>query len=167
MLIPAMILAGFCIIWGISQPLIANFMHFELEHTLIGAFTNLETPIFLSLLLPTGIIAYYSYYKNNQTFRRVAAGKNPLTIMLSHAFFFDDVYSAISRGISRFSEGVSPFENVNSVFPQKFGQSVIRIADGIHVYFDTKAANSQDKLINVLSNKTLTGVSKMKKTPSP
>ena len=166
MLIPAMILAGFCIIWGISQPLIANFMHFELEHTLIGAFTNLETPIFLSLLLPTGIIAYYSYYKNNQTFRRVAAGKNPLTIMLSHAFFFDDVYSAISRGISRFSEGVRHFENVNSVFPQKFGQSVIRIADGIHVYFDTKAANSQDKLINVLSNKTLTGVSKMKKTPS-
>ena len=55
---------------------------------------------------------------------------------------------------------------MNSVFPQKFGQSVIRIADGIHVYFDTKVDNSQDKLINVLSNKTLTGVSKMKKTPS-
>ena len=31
MLIPAVILAGFCIIWGISQPLIASFMHFELE----------------------------------------------------------------------------------------------------------------------------------------
>ena len=166
MLIPAMILAGFCIIWGISQPLIANFMHFELEHTLLDAFLNLETPIFLSLLLPTGLIAYFTYYKNNQTFRRVAAGKNPLTTMLSHAFFFDDVYSGISRGISRFSEGVRRFENVISLFPLKFGQSVIRIANGFHVYFDTKAANSLDKLINVLSNKTLTGVSKMRKAPS-
>ena len=139
MLIPAMILAGFCIIWGISQPLIANFMHFELEHTLLDAFLNLETPIFLSLLLPTGLIAYFTYYKNNQTFRRIAAGKNPLTTMLSHAFFFDDVYSGISRGISRFSDGVRHFENVISLFPLKFGQSVIRIANGVHVYFDTKA----------------------------
>ena len=166
MLIPAMILAGFCIIWGISQPLIANFMHFELEHTLLDAFLNLETPIFLSLLLPTGLIAYFTYYKNNQTFRRIAAGKNPLTTMLSHAFFFDDVYSGISRGISRFSDGVRRFENVISLFPLKFGQSVIRIANGVHVYFDTKADNSLDKLINVLSNTTLTGVSKMRKAPS-
>ncbi len=166
MLIPAMILAGFCIIWGISQPLIANFMHFELEHTLLDAFLNLETPIFLSLLLPTGLIAYFTYYKNNQTFRRIAAGKNPLTTMLSHAFFFDDVYSGISRGISRFSDGVRRFENVISLFPLKFGQSVIRIANGVHVYFDTKADHSLDKLINVLSNTTLTGVSKMRKAPS-
>jgi NADH-quinone oxidoreductase subunit L len=166
MLIPAIILAGFCIIWGISQPLIANFMHFELEHTLLDAFLNLETPIFLSLLLPTGLIAYFTYYKNNQTFRRIAAGKNPLTTMLSHAFFFDDVYSGISRGISRFSDGVRRFENVISLFPLKFGQSVIRIANGVHVYFDTKADNSLDKLINVLSNTTLTGVSKMRKAPS-
>ncbi len=166
MLIPAMVLAAFCIIWGISQPLIANFMHFELEHTLIGAFTSLETPIFLLLLLPTGLIAYYTYYKNNQTFRRVAVGKNPLTTMLNHAFFFDDVYSGISSGISKFSDGVRRFENVISVFPLKFGQSVIRIANVVHFYFDTKADNSLDKLINVLSNKTLTGVAKMRKAPS-
>jgi hypothetical protein len=126
----------------------------------------LETPIFLSLLLPTGLIAYYTYYKNNQTFRRVAAGKNPLTTMLSHAFFFDDAYSAVSRGISKFSDGVRRFENVISLFPLKFGQSVIRIANGVHVYLDTKADNSLDKLISVLSNKTLTGVSKMRKAPS-
>ncbi len=166
MLIPAMVLAAFCIIWGISQPLIANFMHFELEHTLIGAFTSLETPIFLLLLLPTGLIAYYTYYKNNQTFRRVAAGKNPLTTMLNHAFFFDDVYSGISSGISKFSDGVRHFEIKISVFPLKFGQSVIRIANVVHFYFDTKADNSLDKLINVLSNKTLTGVAKMRKAPS-
>jgi len=166
MLIPAMVLAAFCIIWGISQPLIANFMHFELEHTLIGAFTSLETPIFLLLLLPTGLIAYYTYYKNNQTFRRVAVGKNPLTTMLNHAFFFDDVYSGISSGISKFSDGVRHFEIKISVFPLKFGQSVIRIANVVHFYFDTKADNSLDKLINVLANKTLTGVAKMRKAPS-
>ncbi len=166
MLIPAMILAGLCIVWGLSQPLVASFMHFDLESTLIGAFTSLETPIFLSLLVPTGIIAYYTYYKNYQTFRRVAAGKNPLTTMLSHGYFFDDVYGGIARGISKFSDGVRHFENVISLFPLKFGQSVIRIANGVHVYFDTKADNSLDRLINVLSNTTLTGVSKMRKAPS-
>ncbi len=166
MLIPAMILAGLCIAWGLSQPLIASFMHFELEHTLIGAFTSLETPIFLSLLIPTGLIAYYTYYKNYQTFRRVAAGKNPLTTLLSHGYFFDDVYGGVVRGISKFSDGVRHFENVISLFPLKFGQSVIRIANGVHLYFDTKADNSLDKLINVLSNTTLTGVSKMRKAPS-
>jgi NADH:ubiquinone oxidoreductase subunit 5 (subunit L)/multisubunit Na+/H+ antiporter MnhA subunit len=166
MLIPAMVLAGLCVVWGLSQPLIASFMHFELEHTLIGAFTSLETPVFLSLLVPTGLIAYYTYYKNNQTFRRIAASKNPLTTILGHAYFFDDVYSGIARGISKFSDGVRHFENVISIFPLKFGQSVIHIANGIHVYFDTKADNSLDKLINVLSNTTLTGVSKMRKAPS-
>jgi NADH-quinone oxidoreductase subunit L len=166
MLIPAIVLAGLCVIWGLSQPLIASFMHFELEHTLIGAFTSLETPVFLSLLVPTGLIAYYTYYKNNQTFRRIAASKNFLTTILSHAYFFDDVYSGIARGISKFSDRVRHFENVISVFPLKFGQSVIRIANGIRVYFDMKADNSLDKLINVLSNTTLTGVSKMRKAPS-
>ncbi len=72
----------------------------------------------------------------------------------------------ISKGISKFSDGVRHFENVISVFPLKFGQSVIRIANVVHVYFDTKADNSLDKLINVLSNTTLTGVSKMRKAPS-
>ena len=137
MLYPAMILAGLCIAWGLSQPLIASFMHFELEHTLVGAFLSLETPIFLSLLLPTGLIAYYTYYRNNQTFRRVAASKNPLTTVLSHAYFFDDVYSATARGISRFSDGVKRFEGVISLFPLKFASSIIFLANGVHVYLDT------------------------------
>ena len=72
-----MILAVLCIVWGISQPLIASFMHFELEHTLLGAFLSWETPIFLSLLIPTGLIAYYTYYRNNQTFSNIADTKSP------------------------------------------------------------------------------------------
>ena len=166
MLYPAMILAGLCIAWGLSQPLIASFMHFELEHTLLGAFLSLETPIFLSLLLPTGLIAYYTYYRNNQTFRRVAAGKNPLTTILSHAYFFDDFYNATTRGISRFSEGVKRFEGVISLFPLKFASTIIFLAKGVHVYLDTYVDKSLDKLINILSNRTLTGVSKMRKAPS-
>ena len=59
MLIPAAILAGLCIVWGLSEPLVASFMHVNLAEGLLGAFTNIETPIFLGLLIPTGLIAYY------------------------------------------------------------------------------------------------------------
>jgi NADH-quinone oxidoreductase subunit L len=166
MLIPAMILAGLCIVWGLAEPLVASFMHVSLETSLLGAFTNLETPIFLSLLIPTGLIAYYSYYKNYQGVRNIAAGKNPLTTILSHGYFFDDVYGGIARGISNVSDGVRRFEGMISLFPQKFASTIIHLANEVHVYLDVYADKSLDKLINVLANKTLTGVSKMKKAPS-
>ena len=63
MLIPAAILAGLCIIWGLSEPLVASFMHVNLAEGLLGAFTNIEFPIFIVLLIPTGLLAYYTYYK--------------------------------------------------------------------------------------------------------
>jgi NADH-quinone oxidoreductase subunit L len=166
MLIPAMILAGLCIVWGLAEPLVASFMHVSLETALLGAFTSVETPIFLSLLIPTGLIAYYSYYKNYQGIRNIAAGKNPLTIILNHGYFFDDVYGGIARGISSFSDGVRRFEGVISLFPPKFASTVIHLANGVHVYLDTYVDNALDKLINVLAIKTLTGVSQMKKAPS-
>ena len=56
MLIPAAILAGLCIVWGLSMPLVANFMHLNsLGISLLGSFTDLETPIFLAILIPTGL----------------------------------------------------------------------------------------------------------------
>ena len=165
MLYPAMVLAGLCIVWGLAQPLVASFMHVELKSTLVGAFLSLETPIFLALLLPTGLLVYYAYYKNNQTLRSIG-GKNPLTTILSHGYFFDDVYGGIARGISNFSDGVRRFEGLISLFPLKFASTVIHVANGVHVYLDVYADKSLDKLINALANKTLTGVSKMKKAPS-
>jgi len=133
MLIPAAILAGLCIVWGLSQPLVASFMHVNLEETLLGAFTSTETPIFLALLLPTFLLAYWTYYKNFQGFRNVAAGKNPLTVLLGHAYFIDDFYYAIGRGINGFSVALTRFENaVFSNAPDKAGLDISNAAQPGH-----------------------------------
>jgi NADH-quinone oxidoreductase subunit L len=130
MLIPAAILAGFCIIWGLAQPLVASFMHVELEETLLGAFTSLETPIFLTLLVPVFILAYWSYYKNFNGIRKVAAGKNPLTTLLSHAYFVDDFYNAIARGINALSNALTKVENsLFSRIPDEVGSDISHAAD--------------------------------------
>jgi NADH:ubiquinone oxidoreductase subunit 5 (subunit L)/multisubunit Na+/H+ antiporter MnhA subunit len=116
MLIPAAILAGFCIYWGVGEPVVANF----LGVTLFGgdalgiiyeAFFNIETPIFLALLLPIGIIAYYSYFKRYNGIRNIAAGRNPLSAMLKHAFFFDYTYDIFAKGITGFSITLTRVEN--------------------------------------------------------
>ena len=116
MLIPAAILAGFCIYWGVGEPAVASF----LGVTIFGgdalgiiyeAFFNIETPIFLTLLLPIGIIAYYSYFKRYNGIRNIAAGKNPLSTMLKHAFFFDYTYDKFAKGITGFSTALTRVEN--------------------------------------------------------
>jgi NADH-quinone oxidoreductase subunit L len=133
MLIPAAILAGLCIVWGLAEPLVASFMHVELAESLIGAFTNIEFPIFIALLIPTGLIAYFSYYKGYQGVRNVAAGKNPLSTTLKHAYFFDDFYGAVSKGINLFSDGLTRFENaVFGRIPDEAGTSVSRAAEPGH-----------------------------------
>jgi NADH-quinone oxidoreductase subunit L len=187
MLYPAMVLAGLCIVWGLAEPLVASFMHVELETSLLGAFLSLETPIFLALLLPTGLIIYLTYYKNNQTMRRISSSKNPLTIILSHGYFFDDFYMAIAKGISKFSSGLGRFEDLISLFPQKVASTVIHFANGVHNYFDVlvdqflnvlahrslsgaseirKFDVLLDKLLNLFGDKSLSGAKQMKKTPS-
>jgi NADH-quinone oxidoreductase subunit L len=130
MLVPAFILAGFCIIWGLSEPLVASFMHVNLAEGLLGAFMNIETPIFLSLLIPTGLIAYYTYYKGYKGVRNVAAGKNPLSTILNHAYFFDDAYNLIGKGLTGFSEGLTRVENaLFGRFPDNAGTRVSHAAD--------------------------------------
>ena len=133
MLVPAAILAGLCIVWGLAEPLVATFMHVSLGTTLVGAFMSIETPIFLALLVPTGLIAYYSYYKNYQGVRNVAATKNPLSSLFKHAYFFDDFYGAVSKGIERFSEGLTRVENtLFGRYPDAAGTSVSHAADPGH-----------------------------------
>jgi NADH-quinone oxidoreductase subunit L len=133
MLIPASILAGLCIIWGLSEPLVASFMHVNLAEGLLGAFMNIETPIFLSLLIPTGLIAYFTYYKGFQGVRKVAAGKNPLSTLLNHAYFFDDAYNLIGRGLTGFSDGLTRVENaLFGRYPDSAGSKVSNAADPGH-----------------------------------
>jgi NADH:ubiquinone oxidoreductase subunit 5 (subunit L)/multisubunit Na+/H+ antiporter MnhA subunit len=130
MLIPAAILAGFCIIWGLSEPLIAGFMHVTVTEGLVGAFLNIETPIFLGLLIPTGLLAYYSYYKGFKGIRNFAASKNPIVTTLKHAYFFDDFYRAVSKGIERFSLDLTRVENaLFGRYPDSAGTSVSRAAE--------------------------------------
>ena len=130
MLIPAAILAGLCIVWGVAQPVVASFMHVELEETLLGAFTSLETPIFLAILAPIFVLGYFTYYKNFNALRNVAAGKNPLTILLGHGYFVDDLYYAIGRGINGFSALLTRFENkVFAQLPDKAGADVAKAAE--------------------------------------
>jgi len=124
MLIPAMILAGLCIIWGISQPLVGEFMHVETP-SLLSAFTSIEFPIFMSLLIPTGILAYLSYYKGFNTLRNVARTKNPLSSLLKHAYFFDDFYNAIAQGLTKIAEGLTRIENtLFARYVDEFGAKV-------------------------------------------
>ncbi len=133
MLIPAAILAGLCIVWGISQPLVASFLHVELEHSLLSAFTTAEFPIFMGLLLPTFLLAYWTYYRNFQGIRKVAAGSNLLTKLLGHAYFIDDLYYAIGKGINSFSAALTRVEN--SLFariPDKAGTDISHAADPGH-----------------------------------
>ena len=106
MLIPAAVLAGLCIVWGFAEPLVTTFMHVNLGLTLLGSFTNIETPIFLALLVPTGLLLYWSYYKNYMGVRNIGGGSNPIATMLNHAFFFDDIYYAVATGIGKFSDGL-------------------------------------------------------------
>lgn len=130
MIIPGVVLAALCIVWGISQTFIASFMHVELEHSLLSAFTSLETPIFLGLLLPTFLIAYWTYYKNFQGLRKIAAGKNPLTTLLNHAYFVDDLYYAIAKGINSFSGALTRFENaVFARIPDQAGTDISQAAE--------------------------------------
>jgi len=130
MLIPAMILAGLCIVWGVAEPLVASFMHVNLAEGLLGAFTSIEFPIFIVLLIPTGLIAYFSYYKGFQGVRNFAASKNPIIIMLKHAYFFDDFYGAVSKGINKFSDGLTRIENsLFGRYPDSAGTSVSRAAE--------------------------------------
>jgi len=133
MMIPATILAALCIVWGVAEPWVASFMHVDLAEGLIGAFTSIELPIFIALLIPTGLIAYFTYYKGFQGVRKVASGKNPLSTMLNHAFFFDDAYNAFGRGINGFSAALTRFENaVFARLPDSGASKVAEAAEPGH-----------------------------------
>ena len=119
MLIPAAILTGLCVIWGLSISAVLDFMSkstltaglTSIGITLSAAFTDIEFPIFMALIIPTFILLYYSYYRNFQGARNIGGGSNPISTMLNHAYFVDDVYRACVRGINKFSDGLKYVED--------------------------------------------------------
>ena len=164
MLYPAAILAVLCIVWGFVQPWLGGFMQVEAELSLAGSFLSLETPIFLSLLVPTGAIIYLTYYKNSSIMNKFRSRSNPLQKILSHGYFFDDLYEKIvAKATVTFSKGVRFAEVVlfNKI-PTIVGWSAIVIAVAVHNYLDVFA----DELLNMLARSTIRGASQMKKLPS-
>jgi NADH-quinone oxidoreductase subunit L len=190
MLAPAVVLAGLCIVWGFVQPWLGGFLGVEAETSLLGSFLNLETPIFLAILLPTGLIIYLTYYKNSEIMMKIRSTKNPLTTVLKHGYFFDDLYegvvakgtvslsegvhsseNAVTRGfpkgvagsVTGFAKLVRSFENIAfGAFPQVIAGFVISFAIDVRKYLDVLA----DHLLNLVANRTLSSASKMKKVPS-
>ncbi len=164
MLAPAVALAALCIVWGFVAPWLGAFLGVEGETSLIGAFLNLETPIFLAILVPMGLAIYLTYYKKSALMMKFRSPKNPLTTVLKHGYFFDDLYEGvISKGITILSGGVRFFENTAlGVFPQLVAGFVISFAIGVHKYLDVLA----DQLLNLVANRTLSSASKIKKVPS-
>ncbi len=164
MLAPATILAVLCVAWGLIAPWLASFMHTEAEVSLLAAFLNIETPIFLAILVPTGLLIYMTYYKDSQIMAKIRSSANPLTTLLKHGYFFDDVYEgAVAKGTMSFSDGLRRFEDaVFARLPLMVAGFFISAAIAVRDHFDILA----DQLLNLVANKTLRSASKMKKVPS-
>ena len=164
MLAPAVVLGFLCVAWGFVQPWLGSFLGVQSEVSLLGSFFNLETPIFLAILVPTGLLIYLTYYKNSEIMMKIRSSKNPLTTLLNHGYGFDDLYeNIIAKGTVALSNGIRSFENAAfGVFPQLVAGFVISFAINVHKYLDVLA----DQLLNLVANRTLSSASKMKKVPS-
>jgi proton-translocating NADH-quinone oxidoreductase chain L len=144
MLIPAAILAGLCVVWGLSMPLVVNFMHLNLNTlgiSLLGSFTDIETPIFLALLVPTGLLVYWAYYKNAMSIRSVGGGSNPIATMLKRAYFFDDVYYAVAKGIGKFSDSLKHADDVANLALNSFADGFVRASSKLKKVPSTTVQN--------------------------
>ena len=131
MLVPAAILAVLCITWGLSGPFVAAFMHVGIDISVAEAFTRLEFPIFMGILLPVFILAYWSYYKGFQSIRTFAASNNPLTILLGRKYFLDDFYSAVGRGVEKLSFGSMRVDGLLNQFCVNFAKGVEKTSRGV------------------------------------
>jgi NADH-quinone oxidoreductase subunit L len=185
MLYPAAILAVLCVAWGFVGPWLGSFMEVEGEVSLLGAFLNVETPIFLAILVPVGLIIYLTYYKHSEIMMRIRNSSNPLTTVLKHGYFFDDFYEritgagiiAISDGVRRANETVmgrvgkpaqgivnmaNHLRNFEKTFsgrlPQAIAASMVKLAHSVQKYFDVLA----DDLLRIIAHRTLRGASRMK-----
>lgn len=164
MLFPAAVLAVLCVAWGFVEPWLKGFMHVEAEASLLGAFFSLETPVFFAILVPAGLIIYLTYYKNSGTMSKFRSSSNTLKSILSHGYFFDDIYEKVAaKAIVSFSRGIHYVENfVFNKLPQIVAWSVIVLANAVHRYLDILA----DNLLNVIAHRTLRGATHMRKLPS-
>jgi hypothetical protein len=91
---------------------------------------------------------------------KIRSDKNPIVKLLKNGYFFDTLYERVTaNAVLVFSGGVKFVEEVGfEVFPQAFAKAIIRVADGLHKYFDVAA----DQLLTAAAGRTLDGASKVK-----
>ena len=191
MLLPAAVLAVLCVAWGFVEPWLGGFMRVGVETSLLGAFFNLETPIFFAILVPAGLIIYLTYYKNSEFMGKIRSSPNPLTTVLKHGYFFDDLYErVVTKGIESFSKGVRRVEvGFLGRLPNLFANSILGIARGVLKYVETAIFTRlpqivasgvlvlahlvnkyldvfADELLSIIARRTLQSASQMKKVPS-
>jgi NADH-quinone oxidoreductase subunit L len=189
MLYPAVILAVLCVAWGFIGPWLGGFMQVEGEVSLLGAFFSLETPIFFAILVPAGLIIYLTYYKQSEVMMRIRNSSNPITTILKHGYFFDDVYEKITgKGVMTISDGVrranetvigsvgKPAQGILNLanhirtferffsgrLPQAIANSMVKVAHSVQKYLDVLA----DDLLSIIAHRTMRGASHMKKLPA-
>jgi NADH-quinone oxidoreductase subunit L len=189
MLYPAAILAVLCVVWGFVEPWLGSFMRAGGEMSLLGAFFSLETPIFFAILVPAGLIIYLTYYKHSEVMMKIRSSSNPLTTVLKHGYFFDDLYERVtgrwvitfSHGVRRANEAVmdrvgKPAQGILNVanhlrnfetyfsgsLPQAIANSIVKVAHAVQKYLDVLA----DDLLSIIAHRTMRGASHMKKIPS-
>ena len=110
--------------------------------TIFGSFTDVETPIFLALLVPTGLLVYWAYYKNIMSIRSVGGGvTNPISILLEHGYFFDDLYFVIAKGIAKFSDGLKYVEDSGTRVLDSFGTRLLQVSSKLKKVPSTTVQN--------------------------
>jgi len=164
MLAPAFVLGLLCVAWGFTEPMLAFFLKTEASVNLTSAFTSSETIIFFALLVPVGLSIYLTYYKKSGSMMQLLNRLNPLSTVLKHGYFFDDVYEGIvSRSVQAFSEGVKLFEGaIFSRLPQIVADIVIVVAVSVQQHLDVYA----DGLLTLFARRSLQSAEKMHKVPS-
>ena len=120
---------------------------------------------------------------------KIRSSSNPLTTVLKHGYFFDDLYERVigrwvitfSHGVRRANEaimnrvgkpaqGILNFANhlrnfeisFSGSLPQIIANSIVKVAGAVQKYL----AILVDDLLSIIANRTLRGASHMKKIPS-
>ncbi|MCS7096205.1 MAG: NADH-quinone oxidoreductase subunit L [Nitrososphaerota archaeon] len=160
MLLSAAVLAALCVITGMFGEAISGIMHFHAEMGLSEVFSS-STLILLMVLTISGSAVYLTYYKK-PALLEILHG-TPIGRILERGYYFDALYGVAAKGFLALSNGIRAVENrFFSQTPQFLANCVIILAHKIREYVDVLA----EEMLYVVTNKTLTSASKLKRLPS-
>jgi len=190
MLFSAGILAFLCAVAALFGNSISQFMGTNVEIGLNEVLSS-STLIFFSTLLVGGFCVYLTYYKKPLLMEQVRRKFNPLNKILENGYFFDVFYEkVVAGGVSLAAKSLRHAENVFfGRIPHIFGGSILQLskivqeyaeksffnrlpllvengvmglAHGTQKYLDTFV----DELLYIVTNKTMTSASRIKRVRS-